>query len=57
MRHILNVYLVLYFLVIATAAATLWRSGLIEHLDRGWMLAVIAGAVMLGVLLRLLSRP
>ena len=47
----------LYFLVIATAAATLWRSGLMEHLDRGWTLAMIAGAVMLGVLLRFLSRP
>ena len=52
MRHILTVYLILYFVVIATAAATLWRSGLIEHLDRGWTLSVIAGGVMLGVLLR-----
>ena len=56
MRRALIIYLVLYSLLVAGAVATLWRSGLIAHLDRGWTYAVIALAVALGVLLWGLSR-
>lgn len=56
MRRALILYLALYYLLIAGAAATLWRSGLIAHLDRGWTYSLIAFAVALGMLLALLSR-
>jgi len=56
LRHALIAYLVLYYVLIAGAVATLWRSGLIEHLDRGWTLAAVACAVILGILLAWLSR-
>lgn len=56
MRTLLKLYLCGYFLVIAAAVATIWRSGLIAHLDRGWTYGTIAGAILLGVLLALTSR-
>ena len=56
MRRALILYLALYYLLIAGAAATLWRSGLIVHLDRAWTYSIIAFAMALGALLALLSR-
>jgi hypothetical protein len=56
LRAALKIYLVVYFAIVAGAATTLWRSGLIEHLPRGWTVTVIVGAVALGVLLAALSR-
>jgi hypothetical protein len=55
-RRFLTIYLVLYYLLIALAVATLWRSGLIDQLPRGWTVSSIACAVLLGILLALLSR-
>ena len=56
LRAALKIYLIVYFTLVAGAAATLWRSGLIEHLPRGWTLLTIVGALALGVLLAALSR-
>ena len=56
MRRALIIYLVVYYVLVAGAVATLWRSGLIAHLDRGWTYAVIALAVASGGLLWALSR-
>jgi hypothetical protein len=53
---VLTAYLIAYYLLIAGVVATLWRSGLNEHLDRGWTLAAIGTAIVLGGLLALLSR-
>jgi hypothetical protein len=55
-RRALTIYLVLYYLLVAGAVVTLWRSGLIAHLHRGWTYSVIAFAAALGVLLSVLSR-
>ena len=56
MRRALMLYLFLYYLVLAGAAVTLWRSGLITHLPRGWTYSAIAAAVGLGLLLWVTSR-
>ena len=56
MRRGLTIYLVLYYLILAAAAVTLWRSGLIMHLHRGWTYAAFVFAAGLGVLLRVTSR-
>jgi hypothetical protein len=53
----LTAFLIAYYLLVAGAVATLWRSGLVEHLDRGWTLAAIVTALALGGLLARLSRP
>jgi hypothetical protein len=55
-RSVLTIYLVLYYLLVAGAAVTVWRSGLIAHLPRGWTLAAFALAIALGVILFLTSR-
>jgi hypothetical protein len=55
-RPLVTVYLIGYYLLIAGAVATLWRSGLIDHLERGMTLAAIAAAILLGGMLALLSR-
>ena len=47
----LIVYLVVYYLLIAGAVVTLWRSGLITHLHRGWTYASIAVGIAFGALL------
>jgi hypothetical protein len=52
----LTIYLVLYALLVAGAAVTLWRSGLIAHLHRGWTVAAFALAVALGLVLWMTSR-
>jgi hypothetical protein len=56
LRRALAIYLFLYYLLIASAAATVWRSGLITHLHRGWTYTAFAVAVALGVLLWVTSR-
>lgn len=56
MPRFIALYLCAYLLVVGGAAVTLWRSGLIEHLHRGWTLAVLGGALLLGLLLALLSK-
>jgi hypothetical protein len=55
-RRALIVYLVVYYLLLAGAVVTLWRSGLIEDLHRGWTYVAIAIGVVLGVLLWVSSR-
>jgi hypothetical protein len=50
-RRALTVYLVVYYLLIAGAVVTLWRSGLIAHLHRGWTYTSIAFAIASGALL------
>jgi hypothetical protein len=55
-RHALIVYLVVYYLLVAAAVATLWRSGLINHFHRGWTYSLIAAALALGALLWITSR-
>ena len=55
-RRALLVYLAAYYLVIAAAVLTLWRSGLIAHLHRGWTYSAIAFAVALGLVLWATSR-
>ena len=56
MRRALIAYLLVYYAVVAGAVVTVWRSGLIAHLDRAWMLLAIAVAVTLGAILGVLSR-
>jgi hypothetical protein len=56
MRRMLIIYLVLYYLVIAAAVMTVWRSGLITHFDRTWTLLAITFSVALGGVLAVLSR-
>lgn len=56
MRRALILYLFAYYLLVAGAVATLWRSGLVAHLDLRWTLGAIAAAAGLGVLLALASR-
>jgi hypothetical protein len=48
--------LIAYYVLIAGAVITLWRSSLIDHLERGMTFAAIAAAVLLGGVLGLLSR-
>lgn len=55
-RRSLTVYLVLYYALVAGAAATIWRSGLAAHLDRGWTIVAVVVALALGGILALLSR-
>jgi hypothetical protein len=55
-RRLLTVYLVAYYLVIAGAVMTTWRSGLITHFDRTWTVLAVTVSVALGALLAALSR-
>jgi hypothetical protein len=55
MRRLLALYLVAYYAVVAGAVVTLWRSGLIMHLDREWTLLAIGLSVALGGVLAALS--
>jgi hypothetical protein len=56
MRRVLIVYLVVYYLLVAGAVATLWRSGVIDRLHAGWTYSLIALALTLGALLWITSR-
>ena len=56
MRRVLVVYLAVYFALLLGAIMTLWRSGVIVHLHRGWTYSAIVIAVGLGVLLWATSR-
>jgi hypothetical protein len=56
LRRLLTIYLVVYYAVIAGAVLTVWRSGLIAHLDWTWTLLVITLSIAFGVLLASLSR-
>jgi hypothetical protein len=56
MRRVVTIYLVVYYALIAGAAATVWRSGLTAHLDRAWTLGGLVVACALGGLLAALSR-
>ena len=56
MRRVLIVYLVVYYLLVAGAVATLWRSGVINHLHAGWTYSLIVLALALGALLWVTSR-
>lgn len=56
MRRLLIVYLVVYYLLVAGAVATLWRSGVIDHLHAGWTYSLIAVALALGALLWITSH-
>lgn len=56
MPRAVTIYLVVYYLLIAGAAATAWRSGLTAHLDRARTVGALVVACALGGLLALLSR-
>ena len=56
MRRTLLVYLVAYYALILGAVLTLWRSGVLGDLHRGWTYSAIVIAVGLGVLLWAASR-
>jgi drug/metabolite transporter (DMT)-like permease len=53
---VLRVYLVAYFLILAAALASLWQGRVLSRLPAGWVILVVAVAVILGVLLALVSR-
>ena len=55
-RRALIAYLLLYSVVVAGAVVTVWRSGLIAHLDRAWTFLTIVMAVILGAILAVLTR-
>ena len=54
--RVLIAYLLVYYVVVAGAVVTVWRSGLIAHLDRAWTFLTIAVAVILGAILALVTR-
>lgn len=56
MRRALIAYLVVYYALVGGAVMTLWRSGVMAHLDRLWTYSTIALAIALGVLLWATSR-
>lgn len=56
MRRALILYLAVYYLLIAGAVTTIWRSGLSAYFDRTWTVLAITVSVALGVILALLSR-
>jgi hypothetical protein len=56
LRTLLKIWLVVYFLLVAAAAVTSWRAGLLAHVHRGWAVAALAIALLPGILLALLSR-
>jgi hypothetical protein len=56
MRIALMIYLLIYYLLLAGAAVTLWRSGLLTHLPRGWTVGAFTLAAALGIVLWLTSR-
>jgi hypothetical protein len=49
-------YLVVYYILVAGALATMWRSGILGHLDRAWTIMAVVVAVALGAILAVLSR-
>ena len=55
-RTLLRVYLVCYSAAVAGATLTIWRSGLIEHMDRRFVLLALGGAILAGALLAIASR-
>jgi hypothetical protein len=55
-RLALVLYLAIYYVLVAGAVATLWRSGLIDDLHVGWTLAAVGLALSLGGLLAITSR-
>jgi hypothetical protein len=55
-RRLLILYLVVYYILVAGALATMWRSGILGHLDRAWTIMAVVVAVALGAILAVLSR-
>ena len=55
-RTLFRVYLTAYFLLIATAALTLWRTGVLARIDRIHVVAAAIVAVGLGLLLAAVSH-
>ena len=51
LRRALAVYLIVYYGLLAGALLTLWRAGLIDHLNRTWTIAAAALAAALGAVL------
>jgi hypothetical protein len=55
-RGALTIYLAGYYVIVGAAVVALWRSGVMERLDRTWTVTTIALAIALGVLLWFTSR-
>lgn len=51
-----KVYLVAYFALLAAALFALWQGRVLARLPTTWVVLVVVGAVVLGVLLALVSR-
>jgi hypothetical protein len=49
-------YLIVYYLLIVAAAATVWRSRLVDHLPWTWSAALVIGAIVVGALFGWASR-
>jgi uncharacterized integral membrane protein len=49
-------YLIVYYLLIVAAAATVWRSTLVDHLPWTWSAALVIGAIIVGALFGWASR-
>ena len=54
---LLRLYLLVYGALIAGAIVTLQRAGVLEHVSRRWVVAVVGVTVGLGILLALLASP
>lgn len=54
--RLLHVYLGVYFLLVAAAFFTLWRSGILARLPRSWVIVAALVSFSLGVLLAVASR-
>ncbi|MBI4263404.1 MAG: hypothetical protein HY657_03425 [Acidobacteria bacterium] len=53
--HLLQIYLIGYFLLLAGAAWALWRSGILGEIPLAW--AAIGVAIAVGLAIVLASRP
>lgn len=53
---VLKLYLIVYFALLAAALFVLWKSGALTQLPAEWVALVVAGAVVLGALLAVVSH-
>jgi hypothetical protein len=55
-QRLRHAYLIVYYLLIGAAAATAWRSGLVDALPSTWSAALVIGAMIVGALFAWASR-
>lgn len=53
---LLKTYLVAYFAVLAAALFALWEGRVLARLPGEWVLLIVVGAIVLGILLAFVSR-